>query len=92
MHTKFEMKPLPLVFDFGALITCAVVGVSLGFAHADVLQLDPERSATIAKTSSEGSARSGTVANFGVGRDIDTLSCDRPSRLEDRRLAMAPRH
>ena len=49
MHTKFEMKRLQLVFDFGALITCAVVGVSLGFAHADVLQLDPERSATIAE-------------------------------------------
>ena len=70
---KVEMKRLQLVFDFGALITCAVVGVSLGFAHADFLQLDPERSATIVKTSSAGSERSGTVANFGVGRDIDTL-------------------
>ena len=69
---KFEMKPPQLVFDLGALITCAAVGVSLGSAHTDVLQLDPERSATIVKTSSEGSAFRNR-ANFGAGRDIDTL-------------------
>jgi len=73
MRTKLEMKPLRLVFVLGALIACTANGVSLGFAHADVLHLDIEGFATIAKTSSEGSVLSGAVANFGVGRDTDAL-------------------
>ena len=54
----------------GALITSSAIGLSLGFAHADLLHLDTEM---IANASSEGSGLSRTAANFGAGHDTDAL-------------------
>jgi hypothetical protein len=50
MHTKLGMKPLLLLFLLGALIICSATGLSLGFAHADLLHFNTEM---IANPSSE---------------------------------------
>ena len=73
MRTKFEMKPLRLVFVLGALLASSAIGVPSVFASVDALHLDFQGAATIARTTSEGSTPSGTAANFGLGRDTDAL-------------------
>ena len=73
MRTKFEMKPLRLVFVLGALLASSIIGVPSVFASVDALHLFFQGAATIARTTSEGSTPSGTAANFGLGRDTDVL-------------------
>ena len=72
MRTILEMKPLRLVFVLAALLACAAIGPSSGFASADALHL-VKGAATIARSTSDGSTPSGTAANFGLGRDTDAL-------------------
>jgi hypothetical protein len=67
---KFGVKPLPLLFLLGALISFSAIGLSLGFARAALLHFDTE---IIANASSEGAVLSRTIANFGAGPDANVL-------------------